>query len=97
MPTFATTETFKRDMARLSRAEREALKNAVAKFVEDLKSGHGFREGLRVKGIRAAKGVFEMTWADDGRCTFQYGPPLRNEEPHVIWRRVGGHDIFSSP
>ncbi|MER6108587.1 hypothetical protein ACWG5P_11115 [Streptomyces prasinus] len=36
----------------------------------------------------------EMTWAPDGRATWQYGDELREGEPHVIWRRVGGHEIF---
>ena len=46
---------------------------AVAQFVEDLRVGGPFRKGLRVKGVQGASGVFEITWADDGRATFQYG------------------------
>ena len=38
-----------------------------------------------------------MTWAADGRATFRYGEPRRPGEPHVIWRRVGTHDIFDNP
>lgn len=64
--------------------------------MHDLEEGQ-FRAGLRVKGVRGAEGVFEMTWADDGRATFQYGPEQIEGEPHVIWRRVGGHGIFGSP
>jgi hypothetical protein len=44
--------------------------------------------------VKGAAGVFEMTWADDGRATFQYGHPAVEGEPHVIWRRAGTHDIF---
>ncbi|MFD6425369.1 hypothetical protein [Streptomyces sp. NPDC060198] len=36
----------------------------------------------------------EMRWAPDGRATWQYGDEVRAGEPHVIWRRVGGHEIF---
>ena len=73
MPTFAQTDRFRRDFARLTAAQKTAFRAAVAKFVADLPSG-GFRPGLRVEGVQGAMGVFEMTWADDGRATFEYGP-----------------------
>jgi hypothetical protein len=38
-----------------------------------------------------------MTWADDGRATFQFGDSVVEGEPHVIWRRVGTHNIFGQP
>ena len=68
-----------------------------AAFVEDLRQGRQFRNGLRVKGVKGAPGIFEMTWADDGRATFEYGQPVIPGQPHVIWRRVGTHDIFDAP
>jgi hypothetical protein len=36
-----------------------------------------------------------VTWADDGLATFQSREPAVEGEPHVIWRRVGTHDIFN--
>jgi hypothetical protein len=65
----------------------------VGKFVQDLESGSP-RPGLRVKGYRGSSGVFEMTWAPDGRALFRYGDPVRPGHPHIIWLRVGTHDIF---
>ena len=44
--------------------------------------------------MKGATGVFEMTWADDGRATFGYGEPVLEGEPHVVWRRIGTHAIF---
>jgi hypothetical protein len=41
--------------------------------------------------------VWELTWAPDGRATFEYGDPVRAGDPHIIWRRVGTHDIFRQP
>ena len=35
---------------------------------------------LRVKGVQGAEGVFEMTWADDGRATFEHGSAVHAEE-----------------
>lgn len=97
MPTFATAVRFMRDYAGLSRAEQEAFKDARKQFVDDLRSGRGFRPGLRVKGVKSAPGVFEMTWAGDGRATWEYGPVQRPSETHIVWRRIGTHDIFRQP
>jgi hypothetical protein len=97
VPTFAWLGRFGADFDRLSPAQQAAFLAAVAQFVEDLRAGGRFRKGLRVKGVQGASGVFEMTWADDGRATFQYGDAGVGEDPHVVWRRVGTHDIFGQP
>ena len=97
MPTFAWLARFGADFDRLTLAQQAAFLAAVAQFVEDLREGGQFRKGLRVKGVQGAPGVFEMTWADDGRATFQYGEALLEDQPHVIWRRVGTHVIFRQP
>lgn len=96
MPTYARTDSFKRDYASLTPDQKAALRRAVSHFIEDLPAGR-FRKGLRVKGVKGARGIYEMTWADDGRATFQYGPPEIEGETHVIWRRIGTHDIFGDP
>jgi hypothetical protein len=98
LPTYTRLPRFAKDYAALSLAEKRAFKVAVAKFVEDLATGE-FRKGLRVKGVQGAGGIFELTWADDGRATFEYGPAIEGHpgEPHIIWRRVGTHAIFGSP
>ena len=93
MPTFERLRRFDRDYAALTDAQKDAFRAAVQKFVADLKRGHGFRQGLRVKGIRGAPGMFELTWADDGRATFSYGESRREGEPHIVWHRVGTHDV----
>jgi hypothetical protein len=85
------------DFDSLSADQKAAFLTAVAQFVEDLRRGEGFRKGLRVKGVKGAAGIFEMTWADDGRATFEYGDPVREGEAHVIWRRIGAHKILNQP
>jgi hypothetical protein len=97
MPTFDVSRQFWRDHSRLSPKEKGQLAEAVERFVVDLRTGGGFRAGLRVKGVQGAPGVFELTWADNGRATFEYGKAVRADEPHIIWRRVGGHEIFTKP
>lgn len=97
MPTYVRLPAFDADWKGLSPEDRERFRVAVAAFVGDLGTGHGFRPGLRVKGVRGRRGVYEMTWAPDGRATFSYGPALREGEPHIIWRRIGTHAIFTRP
>lgn len=96
MPTYDLTDRFRRDLDRLTAADRALFRQAVAAFVSDLATGR-FRKGLRVKAVEGSRGVWELTWANDGRATFEYGPPLSPGEPHVIWRRIGTHDIFKRP
>jgi len=96
MPTWSAAESFFRDLKELTPAERQQFRRAVANFVADLKKGR-FRTGLRVKGVEGTDGIFEMTWANDGRATFEYGPEVRPNQPHVVWRRVGSHAIFRRP
>ena len=97
MPTRDVLAAFWRDWEDLTPEEQRQFFAALEKFIEDLKAGNGFRKGLRVKGVRGATGVFEMTWADDGRATFSYGRAVRGDEPHIIWRRIGGHEILAQP
>jgi hypothetical protein len=67
-------------------------------MVEDLKARRPYRKSLRVKAVASHPGVWEMTWSwPDGRVTFSYGPEVKPGERHVVWRRVGGHEIFREP
>jgi hypothetical protein len=97
MPTFSRADRFVQDLKKLTAEQRHRFHSTViGEFVVDLKAGR-FRPGLRVKRVQATTGVWEMTWAPDGRATFEYGPEQRPGEPHVTWRRVGTHDIFNRP
>jgi hypothetical protein len=88
---------FANDFDSLSPDQQAASLIAVTQFVEDLQRERGFRKGLRVKGVKGAAGIFEMTWADDGRATFEYGEPVREGQAHIVWRRIGTHAIFTEP
>jgi hypothetical protein len=97
MPTCDVLASFWRDWDDLSPDEQSAFLDELRKFIADLQAGKGFRKGLRVKGVKGARGVYEMTWAPDGRATFQYGRAVKGDDPHIIWRRIGGHGIFRNP
>jgi hypothetical protein len=97
VPTYAWLARFRADFERLTPSQQAAFLLAVQQFVEDLQRDRGFRKGLRVKGVQGATGIFEMSWAADGRATFEYGEEVTAGEPHVVWRRVGTHAIFNQP
>ncbi len=97
MPTLRWLPRFGAAFDRLTPAKQAAFLAAVVLFVEDLRAGRQFRKGLRVKGVQGAPGIFEMTWAPEGHATFWYGESVREREAHVIWRRVGSHDICKQP
>ncbi len=96
MPTHEEDKGFWTDFGRLTPEKRASFADAIEKFVHDLRGGT-FRAGLRVKRVRGWPGVWEMTWAPDGRATFSYGRSVRDGDPHLVWRRVGTHDIFDNP
>ena len=96
MPTNEVRPEFFRDYARLTPEQKVAFKGAVDRFVADLRRGR-FRAGLRVKAVQGHPGIFEMTWGGSGRATFEYGSAVLAGEPHIRWRRIGGHEIFQNP
>jgi hypothetical protein len=93
MPTYSQTSAFRKNYRKLSSGQRKAFQKAVASFVQDLQTGR-FRPGLRVKGVVGITGVFEMTWAPNGRAMFTYGDEVRGGEAHIVWLAVGAHDIL---
>jgi mRNA-degrading endonuclease YafQ of YafQ-DinJ toxin-antitoxin module len=98
VPTYDRTVRFKRDWKRLSEAQRDQFRAAVRLFVECLSTGGRLHPRLRVKRVQGARpGVRELTWAPDGRATFEYGPEMTAGDPHVIWRRIGDHSILDQP
>lgn len=97
MPTFQKLPRFLRDYEQLTADQRRQFLDAVRQFVDDLQEGGGFHPRLRVKRVQATSDVWEMSWARDGRATFIYGEEIIEGEPHIVWRRVGTHDIFRRP
>jgi hypothetical protein len=96
LPTHEELDRFWRDFDRLTDEQVRLFRLAVRKFLEDLPTRR-FRASLRVRDVEGHPGVWEMTWAGDGRATFAYGPSLRLGDVHIIWRRVGTHAIFDDP
>jgi hypothetical protein len=94
MPTYDGSARFARDFKKLTAEHRDQFKRLVASdFVPGLKAGV-FSPRLRVKRVQSTAAVWEMTWAPDGRATFEYGDERIPGEPHVIWRRIGTHSVL---
>ncbi|MGQ0465550.1 MAG: hypothetical protein ACT4QG_09550 [Sporichthyaceae bacterium] len=101
MPTYERLQRFIDDWNKLTEAEQIEFREAVKKFIDDLQAGRSFRAGLRVKPVEGVKNIYEMTWrygrGKEGRATWQYGTEIRPGEPHIVWRRIGRHEIYNSP
>lgn len=97
-PTYSVSARAAREYAKLSREDRARFRAARKVFVEALRADpSALPPQLRVKRVQGREGVWELTWAPNGRATFDYGPEQIEGEPHVRWRRIGDHSIFSSP
>lgn len=68
-----------------------AAVRAARELADDLNNHRAPRPGLRVKRVQTAPpGVLEMTWAPDGRATFEFGREVRAGHRHVVWPLGGG-------
>jgi len=98
MPTFERSRRFVREYLALSREQRTAFKRALMVLIVALREKPAaFSPSLRVKGVQGHPGVYELSFGNGGRATFEYGDELRPGEAHVIWRRIGDHSIFADP
>lgn len=96
-PTYEAPAGFAREFAHLPREQRRAFREAVAKFVSAFKEGREPPRSLRLKRLQGTKDVWEMSYSGDGRATFRYGAERSPGETHIVWLRVGGHEILSRP
>ena len=94
MPTHDENERFDREYFKLSAEQKLAFKRAVGEFVADLPT-RSFRPSLRIKGVAGRPGVYELTWARDGRALWRYGSGPNLHDVHIEWLRIGTHEIFN--
>lgn len=97
MPTHEELTQFLREFAKLTVTDQDRFIVAMKHMVSDTRAGRPFRPGLRIKRVQGHEGVHEMTWAPDGRATFHYGVSPIAGDVHIIWRRIGGHEILKNP
>lgn len=98
MPTFEALARFNREFHRLSPEMRHAFLAMLPLFITALReSPPAFSPALRVHRVQGHSGIWEVTFAPDGRATFEYATAVLVDEPHVIWRRIGTHAILAEP
>lgn len=98
MPTFERLPRFDREFRRLPRELQRAFLAMLPVFIAALRQKPlSFPPALRVKRVQGAAGIWEITFAPDGRATFEYSNEIIAGEAHVIWRRVGGHGVLAEP
>jgi hypothetical protein len=94
VPTHEETERFTNEYKRL-RADRQALFNRARRdWVAALKAHRPAPARLGIRRFLSIEGMYEFHFAPDGRALFRYGPERKPGEVHIIWERIGGHDIY---
>lgn len=81
---------------RLTDAQRARFLAILPGFVASV-GANEFPPVFRVKRVKSEVAVWEMSFGRDDRATFAFGPEVRPGERHIIWRRIGTHDIFREP
>lgn len=105
---YRRSDAFRSDYERLTSQEKTLFRkaaldfsNAADRVVET--GSFSWPSSLRVKPIKSAKGLFEMTWSfsgPDGRATWEWTTVVDEDGrtvPCIKWRRVGDHSIFKRP
>lgn len=101
---FETTPAFDGDFRRLKREHGDTFKRVVReKFAPACDAyaadpGAAWPAALRVKSVRSAPGILEMTWSfasPDGRATFEM--IIVEGDLRCRWRRIGDHGVFKKP
>ena len=100
---FERSDSFRADYRRLKDHEKVMFRDAVRRMNDayEHRGDHSlpaWSTSLRIKEVKGAQGILEMTWSfsgPDGRATFEIID--MTGEPGVRWRRIGGHRIFQEP
>ena len=73
---------------------RLRFKRKIKRLVKDLKAGRPPSRGLRIEPFERLEGVYEFHWARNGRALFRYGVSPHAGDVHVIWLRIGTHEVY---
>lgn len=100
---YERSEPFLADYQRLTEQERALFREAVRQLNDAFTRRSGrqlpyWPARLRVKPVKGAPGIWEMTWSfsgPDGRATFEL--ITIDGEPAMRWCRIGDHRIFREP
>lgn len=94
MPTHEETERFHSELKRLRADKRALFDQARKEWVAALKAHRTPPARLGIRRFLSIEGMYEFHFAPDGRALFRYGPEQKPGEVHIIWERIGEHDIY---
>ena len=97
MPTYNVDPRFLREYLSLTRQQRAVFRRARDRFVVAWKADRPFEAGLGIREMTDHPGIYEYRFSAGGRATFNYGSEARGANAYVIWRRIGGHEIYREP
>lgn len=105
MPTEEALGRFQNEHKSLDRSKRALFRSARKEFIQapllwersGMQGSPVFPKHLGVKPVQGQRGIWEFAWAGDGRCTWEYGDFQHPRKCHIIWRRIGSHDIYGDP
>jgi hypothetical protein len=101
---FQTTPAFDTDFKRLKPEHQRVFRDVVLTSFAPacdafaLEPTRAWPATLRVKSMRGAPGIYEMTWScasPDGRATFEFVTVAGIL--YCRWRRVGDHGVYRRP
>ncbi|MDR1806869.1 MAG: hypothetical protein LBR33_02975 [Propionibacteriaceae bacterium] len=102
---FRRLPQFERDWAALPPAERDLVKQWLRESLLPAVDGYAadpvrftWPKKLRFESIQGAPGVYAVTWSfsgPDGRATFHFEES--DGDRRLVWRRIGHHDIYTTP
>lgn len=102
---YRTTTAFERDYNHLLREHRALFRTAVREhFLPAIAAGSFsgspvWPRRLRVHRLSDSQ-IYSITWnfaAPDGRATFHLERTEGDDEPVLMWRRIGDHSIYDRP
>lgn len=104
MPTHEELDRFRHEHGRLNDEQKVQFREALREFIGSLRAWERagmrgrptFPAALRVKPFHGQRSCWELTWAGDGRCLWNYGPRRREGQCHIVWLRIGSHEIFQA-
>jgi hypothetical protein len=92
LPTFSVEDRFWNDYRRLKRWKQARFTLAWQEFRDTLLQWETdgalglprFPAALRVKDVNGYPGIWELTWARDGRFTWEYGNQELPNNVHIV-------------
>ena len=96
MPTFESLARFDREFRRLPTELQAAFPRVLPTFITALRGEPALVPPDTTGQTRAGppRRLGDHLSRRDGRATFAYGDEVIAGTPHVIWRRVGTHEVL---